>query len=41
LKIFTLKSFVDGKAALSEFEFENHFNTNKEYYFIASESENK
>jgi len=35
LKIFTLKSFFDGKAALSEDEFENHFNTNSEYYFIA------
>ncbi|MFM7023119.1 MAG: FkbM family methyltransferase [Flavobacteriales bacterium] len=36
LRIYTLKSFIDKGKALSSNEFEHLFNTNKEYYFIAS-----
>jgi FkbM family methyltransferase len=36
LKIYTLQSFINGNQPISEVEFENYFNTNKEYYFIAS-----
>ncbi len=36
LKIYTLKSFINEKKSLSLKEFEEYFNTNKEYYFIAN-----
>ncbi|HLW40126.1 MAG TPA: FkbM family methyltransferase, partial [Brumimicrobium sp.] len=36
LKIYTLKSFIKQQQALSEAAFVNHFETNKEYYFVAS-----
>jgi FkbM family methyltransferase len=36
LKIYTLKSFVTNQQHLSLVEFENYFNTNEEYYFIAA-----
>ncbi|HRO76908.1 MAG TPA: FkbM family methyltransferase [Crocinitomicaceae bacterium] len=36
LKIYTLKAFVKKEKALSKAEFENLFETNKEYYFVAS-----
>ena len=36
MKIFTLKSFLKNKESLNFSEFENFFNTNKEYYFVAS-----
>ena len=39
LKIYTLQSFIDKKQSINEDEFENYFNTNQEYYFIASASE--
>jgi len=35
LNISTLKSFIKNKAPLTQAEFENHFNNNTEYYFIA------
>ncbi len=35
LAISTLKSFIKGEPALSQKEFETHFNKNSEYYFIA------
>ena len=35
LKISTLKSFINKGASLTSKEFEECFNTNKEYYFIA------
>lgn len=35
LSISTLKSFIKNKAPLTQKEFENHFNNNTEYYFIA------
>ncbi|HKM45786.1 MAG TPA: FkbM family methyltransferase [Dysgonamonadaceae bacterium] len=41
LKIYTLKSFINNEQAISEVEFENYFNTNREYYFIACFSESK
>lgn len=36
LKIYTLKSFIKQQQALSEAAFVSHFETNKEYYFVAS-----
>lgn len=35
LKIFTLKSFIKRKKALSKADFINYFESNKEYYFVA------
>ena len=35
LKIFTLSAFLSNGKALSSGEFEKHYNTNEEYYFIA------
>ena len=35
IEIYTLQSFVKNKQPLTELEFENHFNNNEEYYFIA------
>jgi|SRR3954468_22995692 len=35
LHISTLKSFIKNKTPLTQNEFENHFNNNTEYYFIA------
>ncbi|MFA5574556.1 MAG: FkbM family methyltransferase [Brumimicrobium sp.] len=35
-KIYTLKSFIGDKESISESEFVNYFNTNKEYGFVAS-----
>lgn len=35
LNISTLKSFIKKKPPLTQKEFENHFNNNTEYYFIA------
>jgi hypothetical protein len=35
LSIYLLRSFIKGKSALSLEEFNNYFNPNKEYYFIA------
>ena len=36
LKIYTLKSFIKKDKALSSAQFVNHFESNKEYYFVAS-----
>ncbi len=36
LKIYTLQSFIKYKQPMTEVEFERYYNTNKEYYFIAS-----
>jgi len=36
LKIFTLKSFLKNTPPLTLEEFENHFNSNTEYYFAAA-----
>ena len=36
LNIFTLSSYIKNKKPLSLNEFANYFNTNKEYYFVAS-----
>lgn len=36
LKIYTLKSFANNKKPLNKKEFEYFFQTNKEYYFVAS-----
>lgn len=36
LKIYTLQSFIKNKRPLNESEFERYFNTNEEYYFVAS-----
>lgn len=36
LKIFTLASFINQKQSLTQTEFINYFNTNREYYFIAA-----
>ncbi|MFP4555520.1 MAG: FkbM family methyltransferase [Bacteroidales bacterium] len=36
LKIYTLNAFIQANSYLSKHEFENHFNTNSEYYFIAA-----
>ncbi|MDR2085266.1 MAG: FkbM family methyltransferase [Bacteroidales bacterium] len=36
LKIFTLNDFIKNKPAMNAAEFENYFNTNKEYYFVAA-----
>lgn len=36
LRIFTLRAFIAGKAALSRAQFISDFETGKEYYFIAS-----
>lgn len=38
LNIYTLQSFVSNKVALTESELYNLYETNKEYYFIASPS---
>ena len=38
LKIYTLDSFIKNKEAINETLFEDYFNTNKEYYFIAQYS---
>jgi FkbM family methyltransferase len=38
LKIFTLKSFIKGNLPLTRAEFENCFNTNVEYYFVATQN---
>jgi FkbM family methyltransferase len=35
LEIYTLSSFIKKKKALTQQEFINYFNTNREYYFIA------
>ena len=35
LSISTLKSFIKNKPSLTQKEFEDHFNNNTEYYFIA------
>ena len=35
LKIFTLKSYMENEKPLSLVDFENYFNSNKEYYFVA------
>ena len=35
LRIFTLKSYVKNKRSLSLADFENYFNSNREYYFVA------
>ncbi len=35
LEIYTLHAFIKNKAAITINEFENYFNTNKEYYFVA------
>jgi FkbM family methyltransferase len=37
LKIYTLKSFIKTQKPMSGVEFENYFNTNEEYYFIAGD----
>ncbi len=39
LKIFTLQSFIKNKQPIKDIEFENYFNSNEEYYFIASVGE--
>lgn len=39
LKIYTLQSFIQNKQPINEDEFENYYNTNEEYYFIASAGE--
>ncbi len=36
LRIYTLESFIKNKQSIGEAEFENYFDTNDEYYFIAS-----
>jgi FkbM family methyltransferase len=36
LKIYTLQSFIKNKQPLNEVDFDRYFNTNEEYYFIAS-----
>ncbi|MCX6180690.1 MAG: FkbM family methyltransferase [Bacteroidetes bacterium] len=36
LKIYTLKSFINQHSPLTTKEFEECFNTNKEYYFVAT-----
>jgi len=36
LDIFTLKSFIDKHSPLTKLEFENYFNANIEYYFVAN-----
>ena len=36
LNIFTLQDFIENKKSLSENDFENSFNNNTDYYFIAS-----
>lgn len=36
LKVFTLKSFIKKRKSLSKIEFENDFETIKEYYFVAA-----
>ncbi|MDD3739262.1 MAG: FkbM family methyltransferase [Lentimicrobiaceae bacterium] len=39
LKMYTLQSFIKNKQPIKVVEFENYFNTNEEYYFIASVDE--
>ena len=39
LKIYTLQSFIKNKQPIKEVEFESYYNTNEEYYFIASVGE--
>ena len=36
LKIYTLQSFIEEQKSLSKSEFEHHFETNNEYYFVAA-----
>src|SRR5690606_23925056 len=36
LKLYTLRGFVDHKASLTYSQFQHFFNSNEEYYFIAS-----
>lgn len=36
MKIYTLAAFIKNKQPINEIEFENYFNTNEEYYFIAA-----
>lgn len=36
LNIFTLSAYINKKSALSRDDFDDHFNTNKEYYFVAA-----
>lgn len=38
LEIYLLKSFLNNEKHLNLSEFENHFNANKEYYFVANSS---
>lgn len=38
LKVFTLHEFLKNAPALTVDQFNNHFETNKEYYFIAAKS---
>ncbi len=39
LKIYTLQSFIKNKQPTKEDEFVNYYNTNEEYYFVASVGE--
>lgn len=39
LRIYTLNAFVKKENAISRDEFVNHFNTNKEYYFVAANAQ--
>lgn len=36
LKIYTLEAYIKDKSPMSAAEFENYFNTNEEYYFVAN-----
>lgn len=36
LKIYTLSDFIKNRTAMTATEFENYFNTNTEYYFVAA-----
>lgn len=36
LNIFTLSAYINKKSALSRDDFDDHFSTNKEYYFVAA-----
>lgn len=38
LNIYTLDAFINGKKYLTSSEFEHYFNSNEEYYFIASKN---
>ncbi|HAJ99535.1 MAG TPA: hypothetical protein DCM62_05885 [Bacteroidales bacterium] len=39
LNIYTLQSFINKKQPIKDVEFKNYFNTNEEYYFVASVGE--